>query len=119
LKFEWSLRRRREAAVTKHLSKKSKQAKLESKLKPGTSFRAELKDGSQGPEMLVIPTGTFRMGDINGDEHKFEEPVLLARIVWLFAIGRYEVNFEEYSLFAATTGTNCQMTKLGAEANVR
>jgi formylglycine-generating enzyme required for sulfatase activity len=31
---------------------------------PGTIFRDSLKDGSQGPEMVVIPAGTFQMGDI-------------------------------------------------------
>ena len=39
----------------------------EVRLEPGTVFRDTLKDGSQGPEMVVIPAGTFRMGDINGD----------------------------------------------------
>jgi formylglycine-generating enzyme required for sulfatase activity len=33
---------------------------------PGTIFRDQLLDGSLGPEMVVIPAGRFRMGDIQG-----------------------------------------------------
>jgi formylglycine-generating enzyme required for sulfatase activity len=72
--------------------------------KPGVVFRDKLKDGSQGPEMVVIPAGTFRMGDINGDGDMEERPVHLVRIIKPFAIGRYAVTFEEYDQFAVTTG---------------
>jgi TIR domain len=34
------------------------------KLEPGPVFRDKLKDSSQGPEMVVIPAGTFQMGQI-------------------------------------------------------
>ncbi len=33
---------------------------------PGKVFRDRLKDGTEGPEMVVIPAGRFRMGDIQG-----------------------------------------------------
>jgi formylglycine-generating enzyme required for sulfatase activity len=72
--------------------------------KPGTSFRDSLKDGSQGPEMVVIPAGTFRMGDINGDGRENERPVHTVRIIRPFAMGRYEVTFEEYDQFVGATG---------------
>jgi hypothetical protein len=42
---------------------------------PGTVFQDKLKDGSDGPEMVVIPAGTFKMGDIRGDFNKFEQPI--------------------------------------------
>ena len=35
-------------------------------LKPGTVFRDRLKRATEGPEMVVIPAGKFRMGDIHG-----------------------------------------------------
>src|SRR5262249_18280775 len=69
--------------------------------KPGTVFRDKLKDGSQGPEMVVIPAGTFQMGD-NG--HDSERPVHTVQINRPFAMGRYEVTFEEYDRFASATG---------------
>jgi formylglycine-generating enzyme required for sulfatase activity len=93
-----------QAAVTKHLSEKSKLAKPESKLKPGTVFRDTLKDGSQGPQMVEIPAGTFQMGDIVGDGIECERPVHTVRITKPFAIGRFEVTFDEYDQFAAARG---------------
>lgn len=54
--------------------------------------------------MAVIPTGTFRMGDIDGVGEESESPVHTVRINKPFAIGRYEVTFEEYDRFAAATG---------------
>jgi formylglycine-generating enzyme required for sulfatase activity len=33
-------------------------------MKPGEVFRDRLKTGNEGPEMVVIPSGKFRMGDI-------------------------------------------------------
>lgn len=67
----------------------------------GTVFRDTLKDGSQGPDMVVIPAGKFLMGspeyevereDDEGPQHEvvFERP---------FAIGKYAVTFEEYDRF--------------------
>jgi formylglycine-generating enzyme required for sulfatase activity len=75
------------------------------KLKPGSVFRDGLKDGSQGPEMVVIPAGTFQMGDINSDGNEDERPVHTVRINKPFALSKYEVTFEEYDRrFATTTG---------------
>jgi formylglycine-generating enzyme required for sulfatase activity len=75
--------------------------KPESELEPGIVFRDILTDGSQGPEMVVIPSGTFRMGDIIGSGHESEQPVHPVRIIRRFAIGRYQVTFEEYDQFVA------------------
>jgi formylglycine-generating enzyme required for sulfatase activity len=71
--------------------------------KPGTIFCDKLKDGSQGPAMVVIPAGTFQMGDINGDRNMWERPVHIVRIIRPLAIGRYEITFEEYDQFAVAT----------------
>jgi formylglycine-generating enzyme required for sulfatase activity len=72
-------------------------------LDPGTVFRDKLKDGSPAPEMVVIPAGTFRMGDIQGDGLDWEKPVHQVEIPKPLGIGRYEVTFEEYDLFAKST----------------
>jgi formylglycine-generating enzyme required for sulfatase activity len=66
-------------------------------------FRDHLKTGREGPEMVVIPAGSFRMGDLQGDGSKDELPVRTVRIEQRFAIGRYEVTFEEYEQFATAT----------------
>ena len=69
---------------------------------PGKVVRDRLKDGSYGPEMVVIPAGTFRMGDIQGGGVSDEKPVHEVSIK-SFAMGRYEVTFAEYDKFAEAT----------------
>jgi len=60
--------------------------------------------GLREPEMLVIPPGTFRMGDIQGGGQRNERPVHEVGIAKPFKIGRYEVTFEEYDQFVSATG---------------
>ncbi|MEN8217644.1 MAG: bifunctional serine/threonine-protein kinase/formylglycine-generating enzyme family protein [Pseudomonadota bacterium] len=66
------------------------------------SFRDPLRDGGCGPEMVVIPAGYFRIGDIQGGGDDDEQPVH-----WIsldsFAMCRYEVTFAEYDRFAEAT----------------
>ncbi len=66
-------------------------------------FRDRLKEGSQGPEMVWIPAGRFRMGDLQGGGYDNEQPVHEVSVE-RFAMGRYEVSFAEYDLFAEATG---------------
>jgi formylglycine-generating enzyme required for sulfatase activity len=73
------------------------------KLEPDTVFRDKLKDGSQGPEMVVVPAGTFKMGDIQGTGGDDEKPVHTVSIAKPFAIGRYPITFDEYDRFASAT----------------
>jgi len=67
------------------------------------TFRDTLKDGSSGPEMVVIPAGTFKMGDIQGRGYSNEQPVHDVTVA-SFAMGKYEVTFAEYDQFAEATG---------------
>ena len=64
-------------------------------------FRDTLKDGSQGPEMVWIPKGSFKMGS---NEYDNEKPVHEVFITQNFAMGKFEVTFEEYDKFAEATG---------------
>jgi formylglycine-generating enzyme required for sulfatase activity/uncharacterized caspase-like protein len=66
-------------------------------------FRDRLKDGSEGPSMVWIPAGSFRMGAIQGGGHSDEKPVHRVSIN-RFAMSRYEVTFAEYDKFAEATG---------------
>ncbi|GAB4184106.1 MAG: hypothetical protein Tsb002_06780 [Wenzhouxiangellaceae bacterium] len=63
------------------------------------------KDCAECPEMVVIPAGRFLMGSpvdeperdpYEGPQHQVNVPS--------FAIGKYEVTFEEYDTFAQVTG---------------
>jgi len=69
---------------------------------PGNIFRDRLDDGTLGPQMVVIPAGTFRMGDTQGIglSNAKVHSVSINR----FAMGRYEVTFAEYDKFAEATG---------------
>jgi len=57
------------------------------------------------PEMVKIPGGTFRMGDIQGGGGSVEKPVHSVTIQ-PFAMGKYEVTFAEYDRFTQATNKN-------------
>ena len=67
-------------------------------------FRDTLADGFTGPEMVMIPVGEFRMGDLQENGNSHERPVHRVRIAEPFAIGKYEITYEEYLYFATATG---------------
>jgi formylglycine-generating enzyme required for sulfatase activity len=56
------------------------------------------------PKMVTIPAGEFEMGDLSGDGQSDERPVHTVRFARAFKLGKYEVKFDEYDLFAAATG---------------
>lgn len=88
-------------------------------LRPGEVFRDRLKNGREGPEMVVIPAGKFRMGDIQAAGTKNEQPVREAHVQKQFAISRYEITFEQYDEFAKATAVSCRTTVVGVGAGGR
>ncbi|MCW5202776.1 SUMF1/EgtB/PvdO family nonheme iron enzyme [Desulfobulbus sp. US4] len=62
-----------------------------------------LRNGAIGPDMVLLPGGRFRMGDIQGDGRGNERPVHEVELD-SFAIGRYPVTFAEYDIFCEATG---------------
>jgi len=71
-------------------------------LKPGLVFRDRLKSGGDGPELVVIPMGRFRMGDTQGKHGKDELPVREVDIKRPFAVSKYEITFDQYEFAKAT-----------------
>jgi formylglycine-generating enzyme required for sulfatase activity len=71
---------------------------------PPGKFRDAFKDSNSdfGPEMVGIPGGEFRMGDIRGKGDKDEKPVHKVSLK-SFAISRYEITFADYDRFASAT----------------
>src|SRR5262245_45411955 len=59
------------------------------------TFRDRLKSGGEGPAMIAVPAGSFRMGDVQGGGDQDELPVRTVNIRKPFAIGRYEVTFDD------------------------
>ena len=74
--------------------------------KPMNIFRDKLNDGTLGPEMVIIPAGSFRMGDLSGKERENERPVHTVHFAKAFAIGRYTVTFDEYDFYAKSVGVS-------------
>jgi len=76
--------------------------KVERKIPSGNIIRDRLPDGYYGPEMIWLPAGRFRMGDIQNQGNNNEQPVHWVSVD-RFAMGRYEVTFAEYEHFADIT----------------
>ena len=70
-------------------------------LEPGDTFSDELRDGSRGPEMVVIPAGSFEMGCTLGlDCFDDQKPAHQVTISEPLAISKFEITFEDYGRFA-------------------
>lgn len=67
---------------------------------PGSIFR----DCDRCPEMLVIPAGRFLMGDLSGTVDSNKRPVHEVTIAAPFAVGKYEVTFDEWDACVAAGG---------------
>jgi formylglycine-generating enzyme required for sulfatase activity len=72
-------------------------------VQPGEVFRDRLKSGGKGPEMVIVPAGSFLMGDHEGRYDIDELPVHNVSIQRPFGMGRYEVTFDEYDKYAKAT----------------
>lgn len=71
----------------------------------GTEFNDTLQDGSAGPTMVVIPAGRFLMGSPEDvPEGLSDEGPQRQVTITSFAMGKYEVTFDEYDAFARATG---------------
>ena len=56
------------------------------------------------PELVVVPAGRFRMGCVSGRDCQDDERPVHEVEVGSFALGVYEVTFDEYERFARATG---------------
>jgi formylglycine-generating enzyme required for sulfatase activity len=76
-------------------------------------FQDELEDGTLGPKMVIIPAGTFMMGDIQGDGWDDENPVHKVTISKPFAIGVYEVTVGEFKKFVKDSDYTTEAERAG------
>ncbi|QQS55817.1 MAG: formylglycine-generating enzyme family protein [Candidatus Competibacteraceae bacterium] len=76
-----------------------------SPLKPFTVFQDRLRDGTEGPAMIVISAGEFWMGSPESEVGRdSDERRHRVKIEQPFAIGQYAVTFDEYDRFCVATG---------------
>ena len=68
----------------------------------GKTFSDSLKSGGKGPTMVVVPAGTFMMGN-NSTRYAEEAPQHEVKVD-KFAVSQNEITFAEYEKFAAATG---------------
>ena len=68
---------------------------------PGDTFSDTLSSGDPGPEMVVVPAGTFRMGCLSSEGcSEYELPVREVTIEQPFAVSKYVVTLAEFNRFA-------------------
>ncbi|MGH8586891.1 MAG: SUMF1/EgtB/PvdO family nonheme iron enzyme [Gammaproteobacteria bacterium] len=74
-------------------------------LAPGQTFGDRLKTGAEGPLMVVIPAGRFRMGSSEDEPEREDDegPQHEVRLAAPFAMGVYAVTFEDYGRFCDDT----------------
>ena len=70
---------------------------------PGKIFQDVLGSGGQGPSMIVVPAGSYTMGD-EADKRVNEIPKHGVEIKRPFAVSRHEITLEEFDLFTSSTG---------------
>jgi formylglycine-generating enzyme required for sulfatase activity len=91
-------------------------------VKPKDTF----KDCDSCPEMVVVPAGSFTMGSPASEEGRepwvkgCEGPQRKVTIAQAFAVGKFEVTFEEWDACVSAGGCNTTpMTRAGAVASGR
>ena len=79
----------------------------EKALKPADTF----KECANCPEMMVVPAGSFTMGSPTSEPGRSadEGPQHTVTIARPFAVGRFEVTFDEWDACAADGGCNGYM----------
>lgn len=84
------------------LSASREEAKPGGRLAVGRVFR----DCAHCPEMVIVPSGSFRMGSPGSEEDRYdnEGPRQDVRIDYRFAVGLYEVTFAEWDACANAGG---------------
>ncbi len=70
---------------------------------PAGEFSDKLKNGSNGPVMVMLPAGSYEMGSPGSSGNADERPRHMVNID-KFAISKYEITFAEYEKFASATG---------------
>ena len=91
-------RQRQAEEAARQAEEAARQAELERKRQ-----EAEEKARQLAGELVDIPGGTFRMGDLSGDGNDDEKPVHSVRVP-AFKLGKYEVTVGQFRRFVEASG---------------
>ncbi len=89
-----------ETEAVKETKQKKRKPVLQEQYQPGDTFR----DCDACPEMIVVPAGTFRMGDITGSGSAVERPVHEVTIGYPLAVSRFEATYAQWDACVADGG---------------
>ena len=78
-------------------------------IRTGRQFRDKLSSGGEGPLLVIVGTGRFRMGSESGAAD--ERPVRTVAIKEPFAIGVFETTRDEYDRYRAAVGMPTAVSK--------
>lgn len=78
----------------------------------GRVFRDSLKSGGEGPELVVLAAGAFRMGDLSGDGSASARPAHNVQLSEPFALGVREVTNAEWQRQFDESGDNKPVVKV-------
>lgn len=83
--------------------------------RPGQHFTDPMRGGGRGPEMVVIPYGTFRMGAPKGEpgSDDAERPLRQISFGRGLAVARNEITVGEFGRFVAATGYRTRSERRG------
>ncbi|MDW8479728.1 MAG: formylglycine-generating enzyme family protein [Xanthomonadales bacterium] len=89
--------------------------KVYASMRPGQVFRDRLQGGGEGPEMVVIPLGGFRMGSPEREPNRRtnEGPQFEVRFARAFALSRAEITVAQFREFVRATGYQTDAERLG------
>jgi len=70
----------------------------------GRVFRDPLKSGGEGPQMVVLGAGSYRMGDVSGAGAAHARPAHNVQLEAPFAMGVYEISNAQWSRRSGESG---------------
>jgi len=88
---------------------------------PGDAFSDKLRDGASGPKMVVVPAGQFLMGSPENEKGRdfSEGPQVKITISKPFAVGKYELTWEEWEKCVANRACRDNLDKSYSESSER
>ncbi|MBL4869910.1 MAG: SUMF1/EgtB/PvdO family nonheme iron enzyme [Robiginitomaculum sp.] len=72
--------------------------------RPQAVLPPQAKDCANCPDMAIIPTGQFRMGDQQNGGDEDERPVRTVRITKSFSVSKYEITFDQWTACVKDAG---------------